>query len=248
MKKIFNWTFFMSLTLLCASALAYTIHYFIFKDTHHIFIYMVGDLGFLFLDVLLVILLLEKLLNRRDKKALLSKLNIVIGTFFSEVGLGLLKQINVFVDNWKELEKDCDISLDWEKKDFKKAIKTAHEFPFSIDIRIENLLELREYLLAQRSCIMRMLENPNLFEHDQFTDLLWAIFHLSEELKFRGDELDNLPETDYNHLAGDLRRAYSQLTEMWLQYMLHLKYNYPFLFSLAARINPMNPSASPIVK
>ena len=95
---------------------------------------------------------------------------------------------------------------------------------------------------------MRMLENPNLFEHDQFTDLLWAVFHLSEELVLRGEELDNLPKTDYEHLAGDLRRAYSQLTELWLQYTQHLKENYPFLFSLAARVNPMNPAASPIVK
>ena len=238
----------MTLTLLTASAIAYTIHYFIFKDAHHIFIYMIGDLGFLFLDVLLVILLLERLLNRRDKRALLSKLNIVIGTFFSEVGLGLLKRINVFVENWQELEKDCEISLEWDKKDFKRAIEAVHEFPFAIDIRDEYLLELREHLIAKRPCLMRMLENPNLFEHDQFTDLLWAIFHLTEELSFRGDELNNLPETDYNHIAGDLRRAYSQLTVQWLQYTQHLKDNYPFLFSLAARINPMNPAASPIVK
>ena len=95
---------------------------------------------------------------------------------------------------------------------------------------------------------MRMLENPNLFEHDQFTDLLWAIFHLTEELSFRGDELNDLPETDYKHIDGDLKRAYSQLTVQWLQYTQHLKDNYPFLFSLAARINPMNPAASPIVK
>jgi len=248
MKKIFSWTFFMSLTLLCASALAYTIHYFIFKDAHHIFIYMVGDLSFLFLDVLLVILLIERLLSRREKKALLSKLNIVIGTFFSEAGLGLLKRINVFVENWRELEKDCEIGLEWDKKDFKRAMGAAHEFPYAIDIRIENLLELREYLIAKRPCLMRILENPNLFEHDQFTDLLWAVFHLSEELSFRGDELDNLPETDYKHIAGDLKRVYSQLTVLWLQYSLHLKENYPFLFSLAARVNPMNPAASPIVK
>ncbi len=237
----------MSLSLLCASALAYTIHYFIFKDAHHIFIYMVGDLGFLFLDVLLVILLLERLLNRREKKALLNKLNIVIGTFFSEVGLGLLKRINVFVKNWQELEKACEIGLDWNKKDFKQAVSSAHEFPYAMDIRIQYLLELRDYLITKRSCLLRMLENPNLFEHDRFTDLLWAVFHLSEELSFRGDELDDLPETDYKHLAEDLKRAYSQLTEMWLHYALHLKENYPFLFSLAARINPMNPSASPIV-
>lgn len=238
----------MTITLLSASAIAYTIHYFIFKDVHHIFIYLIGDLGFLFLDVLLVILLLERLLTLREKKALMSKMNIVIGTFFSEVGLGLLKRINVFVNNWQDLEKECEIGIEWSKKDFKRAMSAVHAFPFAVEIRVENLLELQEYLIAKRSCLMRMLENPNLFEHGQFTDLLWAVFHLSEELSFRGDELDNLPETDYNHIAGDLERVYSQLTALWLQYTQHLKDSYPFLFSLAARINPMNPAASPIVK
>jgi len=65
MKKHINWMLSISLILVIASALTYTIHYFIFRDLHHIFIYMIGDFGFLFLDVLLVILLIERLLSRR---------------------------------------------------------------------------------------------------------------------------------------------------------------------------------------
>jgi len=248
MKKIFNWTFITTVSLLTASALAYSLHYLIFKDSHHIFIYMLGDLGFLFLDVLLVILLIERLLTRREKKAMAHKMNMVIGTFFSEVGLGLLKRLNVFVENSQELEKECEIDPKWSKKDFKQAISAAHQFSYKITLTVESLLELRNYLTGKRECLMRMLENPNLSEHAKFTDLLWAVTHLTEELSFRGDELDELPESDYKHLAGDLRRAYSQLTGQWLQYAMHLKTNYPYLFSLAARINPMNPAASPIVQ
>jgi hypothetical protein len=238
----------MTLSLLTASALAYTFHYLIFRDAHHIFIYMIGDLGFLFLDVLLVILLIERLLNRREKKSLLNKLNMVIGTFFSEVGLGLLKRLNVFIENSQELEKDCEINPKWNRKDFKRATEKAHKFTYKITLNPESLLELREYLLGKRAFLMRMLENPSLMEHERFTDLLWAVFHLTEELSFRGDELERLPESDYDHLAGDLQRTYSQLTGQWLQYTAHLKISYPFLFSLAARINPMNPDASPIVR
>lgn len=247
MKKICSWTFITAVALLSASAIAYTLHYFIFRDAHHIFIYLLGDLGFLFLDVLLVILLIERLLTRREKKAIMFKMNMVIGTFFSDVGLGLLKRLNVFVENSDELEKDCEIDPKWDKKDFARARETAKEFSYKITLSTESLQELRDYLLAKRDCLMRMLENPNLSEHQSFTDLLWAVTHLSEELSLRGDELDKLPESDYRHLAGDLKRAYSQLTVQWLEYTLHLKENYPYLFSLAARINPMNPAASPIV-
>ena len=52
--------------------------------------------------------------------------------------------------------------------------------------------------------MLSLLENPNLLEHDSFTDLLLAIFHLSEELAAR-DTLVGLPQSDYEHLAGDIK-------------------------------------------
>lgn len=247
MKKYFSWRISVSLFLVSASAVAYTAHYFIFHDVHHIFIYMIGDIAFLFLDVLLVILFIERLLTQREKRSLMNKLNMVIGTFFSEVGLELLKKFSDFVESAESLEKQLEIQPDWNKKDFKKAVTSAQSFPYDIKIDRTNISRLREFLLSKRHFLLRLLENPNLLEHERFTDLLWAVFHLTEELVFRGEKLEDLPEIDYQHLARDLRRAYSQLTSEWISYTSHLKESYPFLFSLAARINPMNPQASPIV-
>ena len=247
MKKYLNWMLSISLILIIASALTYTIHYFIFRDLHHIFIYLIGDFGFLFLDVLLVILFIEKLLSRRDKRSIMNKLNMVIGTFFSEVGLELLRKFSNFVINSQNLEKQLELSPDWEKKDFKKAMAAVQNFPYEIKIDKSSLLEIREFLLSKRSFLMRLLENPNLLEHERFTDLLWAVFHLTEELVFRGELLEDLPDTDYEHLSIDLRRAYSQLTIEWISYTAHLKESYPFLYSFVARVNPMNPHASPVV-
>lgn len=247
MKKYLNWMLSISLILIIASALTYTVHYFIFRDLHHIFIYMIGDFGFLFLDVLLVILFIERLLSRRDKRSIMNKLNMVIGTFFSEVGLELLRKFSNFVINSQNLERQLELSPDWEKKDFKKAMAAVQNFPYEIKIDKSSLFEIREFLLSKRSFLMRLLENPNLLEHERFTDLLWAVFHLTEELVFRGELLEDLPDTDYEHLNIDLRRAYSQLTIEWISYTAHLKESYPFLYSLAARVNPMNPQASPVV-
>jgi len=91
------------------------------------------------------------------------------------------------------------------------------------------------------------LGNPNLLEHDSFTNLLWAVFHLTEELSLR-KSLNGLPETDYQHLSGDMKRAYHLLIVEWLDYMMHLKTNYPYLFSLAVRTNPFDTNASVEVK
>jgi hypothetical protein len=233
--------------LILASVLSYTIHYFIFHDVHHIFIYMIGDFGFLFLDVLLVLLIIERLLSTREKKSMLQKLNMVIGTFFSEVGLELLRRFSDFVENADQLEGEVLINPKWSKKDFRETKAKASSFKYSIVIDTEKLESLRDFLTEKHSFLVRLLENPNIFENQRFTDLLWAIFHLSEELSFR-DSLRNLPETDVAHLKTDIRRAYSQIVSEWIAYTEHLKGKYPFLFSLAARINPLNPKASPIVQ
>ena len=245
-RALKSWTFRIAFLLLFASALFYTVHYFIFRDAHHIFIYMIGDFGFLFIDVLMVMLIIERLLARRAKRDIMKKLNMVIGTFFSEVGLELLNRFGDFVKNADELEKDILIDPTWGRKDFAKAREKASSFQYTVEIDINELISLRDFLKEKHSFLIRLLENPNLLENQKFTDLLWAIFHLSEELNFR-DAFHDLPVSDVNHLKGDLKRAYSQIVSEWIQYTAHLKVKYPFLFSLAARINPLNPKASPVV-
>jgi hypothetical protein len=81
-------------------------------------------------------------------------------------------------------------------------------------------------------------------EHEAFTELLWAVVHLRDELVSR-ESLKDLPATDISHLANDVNRAYNMLTRQWIEYMQFLKNRYPFLFSLALRTNPFveNPSA-----
>lgn len=89
MKRVFNWQVLLGLSLIALSALVYFIHYFIFRDAHHIFIYLIGDIAFVFLEVLLVTLVLHQLLHYREKKAMLNKLNMVIGAFFNLFSLAV---------------------------------------------------------------------------------------------------------------------------------------------------------------
>lgn len=50
-----------------------------------------------------------------------------------------------------------------------------------------------------------------------FSDLLRAVFHLTEELTARTD-LAALPETDIAHLVSDTERAYVLMVHEWLDY------------------------------
>ncbi len=246
MKKI-AWQSLIALGLVVASVITFTVHYLIFKDTHHIFIYGLGDLAFLPLEVLLVTLIIHEVLTIRDKRARLEKLNMVIGAFFSEAGTELVTYLSDFDPKLDDIRKNLVVTSEWSDQDFKKMSSRLKNYDYSVEMEIEHLKELRVFLNEKKDFLLRLIENPNLLEHEEFTEALRAIFHLTEELSHRED-LENLPETDQAHIKGDISRAYVNLVHQWLDYMKHLKENYPYLFSLAMRTNPFDQSASPIVK
>ena len=246
MKRI-NWYVVVGFLLIVLSVILYVGHFFIFRDMHHIFIYFLGDLAFLPIEVLLVTIIIHRMLNMREKRTMIEKMNMVIGAFFSELGTALMKHFFEFDVNFNTISKHFLTIKDWSKKDFINGKEKLHTFNFDIDISIGDLDNLRAFLLEKRDFLLRLLENPNLLEHDSFTNLLWAITHLTEELGCR-EHCGELIDSDLSHLAGDMKRAYVILIQVWLDYMNHLRVSYPYLFSLATRMNPFNPDASPVVK
>ena len=246
MRRRFSFVIYLAIAFVALSAIAYFIHYLIFRDVHHIFIYMVGDLAFLPLEVLLVVIIIERLLTRRETQAKLEKLNMVVGAFFSELGNRLLQDLLKHFDNRLEISRHLNITENWTKKDFQKAVDFAHNLKVEVDCRNIDLGKLKAFLAQKREFLLTLLENPNLLEHDRFTDLLWAVTHLDEELEARTSLID-LPDKDLEHLAGDIRRLYDHLASEWLDYVQHLKSKYPYLFSLVLRMHPFQEQQSPIV-
>lgn len=241
-----NWKIFIGILLVSLSVLFYVLHYVIFQDAHHIFVFMLHDIAFVPLEVLFVTLIIERLLHHREKRSLLNKLNMLIGAFYSEVGTDLIKQISSFTANAPEFNRHFLVSPQWSDKDFLNAASHVRSAEQKIDCSRGNLEALKEFLGGKRTFLLALLENPNVLEHDAFTDLLWAVFHLTEELAAR-PSLGGLPPSDCEHLAGDIKRAHARIISEWLLYMKHLKHDYPYLFSLSVRLNPFKPDASPIV-
>jgi len=242
-----SWQVALGLALVALSAAVYLVHYFVFRDLHHIFIYLVGDVAFVFVEVLLVTLIIHRLLGEREKRAKLEKLNMVIGTFFSQVGTNLLAYLSDADPALEDIRSELIVDGDWSEQTFSSADKRLRVYEYNIDIQKVSLTALHSFLAQKRDFLVRLLENPTLLEHESFTELLRAVFHLAEELAAR-PTLADLPDTDYQHLAGDLRRIYGLLVDQWLDYMWHLKNNYPYLFSLAMRTNPFDQEASPLVR
>lgn len=246
MRKRFSFIIYLAIAFVALSAIAYFIHYLIFRDIHHILIYLVGDLAFLPLQVLLVVIIIERLLARREMQAKLEKLNMVVGAFFSELGNYLLQALIKHFDNRLEISSNLNVTESWTKKDFQKAVKFAYHLKVEVDCRNIDLGRLKAFLEQKREFLLTLLENPSLLEHDRFTDLLWAVTHLDEELAVRPSLID-LPDKDLEHIAGDIRRLYDHLASEWLDYVQHLKSKYPFLFSLVLRTHPFQERQSPII-
>lgn len=247
LSRFFKWQVVLALALIVSSVILYFIHYAVFHDPHHIFIFMVGDIAFVPIEVLMVTLIVHRLLSHREKRALLEKLNMVIGVFFSEVGTGLLAVFSDSDPKLDEIKGRLICCADWSDREFAEASRLLKGHDCDIAIEKVDLQALHALLIEKREGLLRLLENPNLLEHDSFTHLLQAVFHLTEELG-RRDDLDTLPDSDRAHLAGDVKRVYGLLVAEWIAYMKHLKNNYPYLFSLAMRTNPFDESASAVVR
>lgn len=204
--------------------------------------FLVGDIAFLCLQVALVTLILDRLLRSRERQAMLRKLNMVIGAFFSEVGTELLGRLAVTDQVLGEVRDDLIPQMSWKDLDYRAAEAAVAQHQPKIDIGACDLVALKSMLVAEKPFLLGLLSNQSLLEHEQFTELLWAVTHLAEELEAR-KSFDALPVPDRIHLTGDVKRAYALLTLQWLSYLQHLQSQYPYLFSLAARVNPLDPSA-----
>lgn len=188
----------------------------------------------------------EMILLRRETQNRIRKVNMLMGVFFSEVGCKLLSLFSGYDQAIDEIRNDLIIRPDWAGNRFSVAQKTVKKHDLQIDMRVIDKENPLAFLNTKRGFLVSLLENPVLIEQEEFSEAVLAVFHLADELSCR-DGMNNLPESDRNHLAGDMNRAYKKLIDQWLLYLSHLKNQYPYLFSLAVRKNPFDPEASPIV-
>lgn len=244
---ILRWQVLVGICLILLSGFFFGLHYLFFHDIHNFFFYFLLDIAFIPIEVLIVTMIIQNLLAEREKRSRLQKMNMIVGAFFTEIGTALLTYLSECDSDLDAIRGHLVVSGKWQDQDFVRVEERIKGYSFKVNMQRVDLQALKNMLKDTREFILRLLENQTLLEHENFTNLLWAVSHLTEELIFRSD-LSNLPDPDSTHLKIDTERVYSSVGLQWLEYMRHLKVNYPFLFSLAMRINPFDKSASVIIK
>ena len=245
--KTRSWKILLAVSLLLSSVLIFLIQVVLFHDARDTVFYLLQDLAFIPVQVLLVTLILNRFLEHRDKSTRLNRMNMAIGVFFSECGNPLLKSLSAFDSRSAAVRDLMQISAQWTAPDFDRVLPLLQKQHPDIDCSRSDLTAVRHFLLEKRPFLLSLLENSNLLEHDAFADLLWAVFHLAEELGYR-PHVATLSKADSEHLAKDIARVNTLLYVQWMAYLRHLKEQYPYLFSLAVRMNPLNPTANAEVR
>lgn len=240
-----RWQMMFIVAMFTLSTLFYVVRWFVFPDPSlHVEMlrYLVDDIAFLFLQVLLVTLFIDRMAQQRERREIAQKLNMIIGSFFSEVGTDVLAWMAGSESPDEHSHEVLIPTADWRASEYRTARMRFSRHAPDFDIEAERLIGLRNILVTEKRFLLSLLANQALLEHAEFTDLMWALTHVSEELEARRD-LTSLSDADQRHLEGDLQRAYSLLGVQWLRYLEHLQVFYPYLFSMAIRTNPIDPTA-----
>lgn len=236
----------MLIALVSVSAVLYGIDYYLLGNLKDLSVGFLSNFAFLPVYIIIVTLMIEQVLKERERQTIMRKLNMVIGVFFSEVGNRLFKELSAYVISCDTLKGHLLVAGAWKEPEYRSALEYLRKSDLKIDSSLCDKNQLKDFMVSKRSFLVGLLENQNLLEHEEFTDLLWSVFHLVEELEAR-ESFENMPVSDIEHLNGDIKRVFGHLAFQWVTYMQHLKQDYPYLFSLAVRLNPMLDDPDPVV-
>ena len=252
MSERLSWKAKFSILMVILIIIIYGSNYLVLGDAEHIISYIWTHLGFIPVDILIVAFLLDEIIERKEKEAMLEKLDMLMSTFFSEVGNELISQLS-HANKYKASTENLKSIKTWDENDFdnKLAELKGSSLDFSADVspeeREEFLENLRALLAGKRDFIINLINNPNLLEKEEFTELMNAILHLDEELEHRTD-LALVNDADFGHLNGDMQRVYNKLVYEWVYYLKYLYKHYPYMIALIVRTNPFDETADVYVK
>ncbi|MBE6498292.1 MAG: hypothetical protein E7Z81_08510 [Methanobrevibacter sp.] len=249
MSERLSWKAKFSILMIILIIIIYGSNYLVLGDAEHIISYIWTHLGFIPVDILIVAFLLDEIIERKEKEAMLEKLDMLMSTFFSEVGNDLINQLST-VNKYKASTENLKSIKNWNDADYENKLNelensnvdfSAMDIP--LEKREEFLEDLRTLLAGKREFIINLINNPNLLEKEEFTGLINAILHLDEELEHR-QKLDLVTNSDFAHLNGDMQRVYEKLVYEWVYYLRYLNKHYPYMIALIIRTNPFDETAS----
>ena len=121
MKEETRWKVIAGIVLVTLTLLLMTVHYLIFQDSRYLFTYLLADLAFIPIEVLIVTLIIDQMLESRERQQRMEKMNMVIGIFFSRIGIPLLATLSRADPYPGPLQAQMLAGTDWTADRFRQA-------------------------------------------------------------------------------------------------------------------------------
>lgn len=91
-------------------------------------------------------LIVHEMLKEREREALMEKLNMVIGVFFSNTGTELLRYLSSADERIDEIDEMLQIDESWDDLDFLRVLNMLKKYKGNVRIGEINLSDLRGFL------------------------------------------------------------------------------------------------------
>lgn len=227
-KKYFN-KLTIALGLLALSGLMLLGFWLYTGELTYISKYFYIHLAFLPIHALVLGLILDELIQLREKMERRKRLNMFLGIFFRQMGIDIMLNLLNLVENRDELEDRLLVDKSWTARRFARARRELAGLKLQVSPNARMLASLMEILASREDEIIAMTRNPLMLEFGSLHHCLLTLFHLIEESHFRGPVEKLRPEV-LKHLAQDAGKSLTNLAGLWLAYLEHLKDEHPVLF------------------
>jgi hypothetical protein len=218
-----------ALGLLAISGVFFLGYWFFTGNLNYISNYFYLHLSFLPIHALVLGLILDELIQLREKIERRKRLNMFLGVFFRQMGMDIMLNLLLLVDNREELEERLLVGKHWKARHFRRARRELANLKLIMRPDRVALASLLDFLASRDQDIIEMTRNPLMLEFKGLYRCLLSLFHLIEETRFRGP-VDTLSEGAVKHLAQDAGKTLILLSSRWLAYLEHLKGEHPVLF------------------
>lgn len=209
----------------------------IFDDLQHTLSLLFANIAFIPMNIFFTAFVIENLIEKRNRHHKMEKLIMIQGVFFSEFGSEVLEKFVKHDEEANLISTVAHINKNWGNKEFKELNTVLNNHNFEVNINNFDLERLSSLINKNKDFLFSIISNPTLMEHEIFSDMTIALFHLKEELQDIYLNKDSV-HSDKAHIKEDIRILYRLMSKSWALYMKHLKVEYPTLFVKAMAHNP----------
>ncbi|MDO4633339.1 MAG: hypothetical protein Q4B01_05715 [Eubacteriales bacterium] len=216
--------------LIAVSLAIYGLQLLIFHDPKTTSFYILQDLAFMPFTIAIATLVVGEVMDSREKKERKQKTQMLTSTFFTELGAPLMLQLKEMSEVDSEIvETIAGISIE-DEASVRKVQEELRRAAFRVSLNEESYTAVRDLILEKQTMLLVIASNPLLIEHEEFTDMLWNVFHLIDEFRLRG-AYAQMSQADRAHLENDLAGVLKLILISWSENILYIKENYPNFYN-----------------